>query len=809
MFVKKNIAVSLIVMAALSASIVYADNTSPADNPNNALGQVQFSGYASTDKSERGLFTTDFIVPLYYSSNKDTLLYFNPKDTISTPFANEIHQGAGIRHIFDDSFILGFNAFFDRRQDYIDDTYVWNSQAGVGLEYLSQPLDLRTNWYKPTTRYKILGGAGPQTNTYEFTNTSLVEIPGATQENIVEPLQGLDFEAGVPVFDKYTKTRLYLGGYFYQSRLNKDVNGFRARTETKLTQWLALDTTFNSKVGNTNEFYGGLRVNLAFDLFNLFGRHGRSFFSTPSNPEANNNYLEDRIFDRVVRDIDIQSRSFTRSSGTPINNGAPVTVANLVYVNNTNSTGTQNGTLQNPYLTISQGVAAAVGGKWVYVEGQGAANYAGGIILTNSVVLWGSGYNGGFSGLAVSGAYPVVSGGTNGVALANNNTVMGLKIQGASNDGIKFAKGTTLTGTIQDNIITGNASDGIDLSGNNVGMSNFVISNNTVTSNGQQGVYGTTTNVGVGVGSVGIDLSNNSSTMTNFTISGNTVLYNGNAGLDLSFNSGSMTGFNISNNTVHDNCTTTISTVSIGDVILGYNLDLNYGSQISLSHNSGLMNDFTISNNILSANGSFSYNLNQEPSINGINSTTTTASDAAIALGANSGTMSNFIISNNISLNNTAGYLWNSFNSYYGNAGITLSANSNTITGFNISNNIFSSNEGGGSGVDLSNNSGTISGVTFLSNTITNNGENGVLLSNSGPGSMSNINFGNGATGGDNSIYGNNISSSGYYDFNNNSGISVPAKDNWWGQSGGPIAGQIHNAGASTTDTSNPLSSAP
>ena len=62
------------------------------------------------------LFSLDFIVPVYYSSNKETLLFYNPKDTYSTPDNNEFHQGLGIRHIFNNSYILGMNVFFDRRQ---------------------------------------------------------------------------------------------------------------------------------------------------------------------------------------------------------------------------------------------------------------------------------------------------------------------------------------------------------------------------------------------------------------------------------------------------------------------------------------------------------------------------------------------------------------------------------------------------------------------------------------------------------------------------------------------------------------------
>jgi hypothetical protein len=72
---------------------------------------------------------------------------------------------------------------------------------------------------------------------YAFGSTSL-----QYWENKEEPLQGLDFELGGPVFDRCTRTRAYVGGFFYQSRLAKDVNGFRFRTETSLTPWFSLDT---------------------------------------------------------------------------------------------------------------------------------------------------------------------------------------------------------------------------------------------------------------------------------------------------------------------------------------------------------------------------------------------------------------------------------------------------------------------------------------------------------------------------------------------------------------------------------------
>ncbi len=229
---------------------------------NNSPVKVQISAYGSNEKSQRGIFTTDFIVPLYYPQDKNTLVFFNPKYTYTTPSADEVNQGIGLRHIFNDSFILGLNAFFDRR---LSHSGKWYSQAGLGLEYLSHPLDVRLNWYKPLTRSKMVD------TTYGFGSTSLIKY-----YNKEEPLQGLDFEIGIPVFDQYTRTRLYLGGFFYQSRLSKDVNGFRARTETSLTKWLSFDTTFKSKTDGQTEFYGGVRVILPFEWTNLFGKKSKN-----------------------------------------------------------------------------------------------------------------------------------------------------------------------------------------------------------------------------------------------------------------------------------------------------------------------------------------------------------------------------------------------------------------------------------------------------------------------------------------------------------------------------------------------------
>ena len=373
------------------------DNTATFLSTNSAPVRVQVSAYAGDDNSEKGLFSTDFIVPLYYPQDKNTLVFYNPKYTYTDPEANEVNQGIGIRHIFDDSFILGANTFFDRRES---NSGNWFSQAGVGFEYLSNPLDMRLNWYKPTTGAKEVGEPS-----YGFGSTSLIEY-----DNKEEPMQGEDFEIGVPVLDKYTKTRLYVGGYFYQSQSGQNMNGFRARTETSLTHWLSIDTTFNSNINNRTEIYGGLRVSIPFDLADIFSRKNRKE-SSASSSASTNTYLEDRIFDRVVRDIDVQTKTST------VQHDAPGAFGNIIYVNNTAASG-GNGTLQSPYASLTQAFNdpryTAPGGATIYINNPvSAATYTGGLTLANNVVFWGSGYNGGFNGLTVSGIYPVINGGGN------------------------------------------------------------------------------------------------------------------------------------------------------------------------------------------------------------------------------------------------------------------------------------------------------------------------------------------------------------------------------------------------------------
>ncbi|QAT16371.1 hypothetical protein BU251_00785 [Candidatus Velamenicoccus archaeovorus] len=489
------------------------DAGSSPNDPSAAPVKIYISSYATNKKNERGLFTTDFIVPLYYSSGKDTLFFFDPKYTATTPEANEINQGLGLRHIFNDSFILGVNVFFDRRQSHAGK---WYSQAGLGLEYLSYPLDIRLNWYKPLTAAKVVDDG------YAFGSTSL-----QYWENKEEPLQGLDFELGGPVFDRCTRTRAYVGGFFYQSRLAKDVNGFRFRTETSLTPWFSLDTIVDAKAGGKVEFMGGVRFIFPFDWGNI--SKGKRRIAAPATA---NSYVEDRIFERVVRDLDIQSATSKKQED--------VSGMETIFADNSNTSGTEDGTLACPWNTLDEALNdsryVGQGGtaKVIYVaQGDGtAAGYTGNYVLADDTTLWGSGYDGGYKGISAPG-YPVIDGGGAGnvVTLGHTNVLMGVRIQ----NGYYGVYAESVSVTIKNNVFTDNVSNGIDIK-TYTGSPACEISSNTATGNGY-----------------GIYLRSYNSSAPSYTVSANTVTDNTNNGIVLqSFDSSAITS-SVSGNTMSDN----------------------------------------------------------------------------------------------------------------------------------------------------------------------------------------------------------------------------------------------------------------
>ncbi|MFC1804238.1 right-handed parallel beta-helix repeat-containing protein [Candidatus Omnitrophota bacterium] len=689
--------------------------------------------FAGGGSSSRGIFYLDYLLPLYYSEDQTTLLFFNPKVNIFYPSSDEQNLGVGFRKSFLDKFILGLHFFWDRKSSPANAEH---RQLGYGAEFLSQHLDLRFNYYNPLTSAQCV-----DTN-YELGGTSLVQF-----NQLEESLEGFDFEIGGPLLEKYTRTRFYAGGFFYQSKLAKDVNGARLRTETNFLDWLSLDTTIDLRSCGEVEFTAGIRVTIPLELGRILYEedpHEENPFKTIPRDSP----TKERLFERVVRDIDVQT------SANPIPVKSDVSGIEMIYVDNTAAAG-GDGSLTTPYNTLAAALASARyignGGtaNYVYVfRGNGTyTGYQGNFTLDDNVTLWGSGYDGGCKGIPVLG-YPIIDGNNSGnvITLADNNTIMGCQIQGSGDD-------TWLAGIYGINVSAANINHNNIIDNGDTGIflkftdalrhSDFIFTGNTVSGNGAGGIF---------------MFNQAAGTISDFTFTGNTVTENTGVGIYM---------YNDGGGTISD-FTFTGNTLS-GNTLVGAIYFFNY--------NASTISDFTFTGNTIIAN----------PLVSGI----------ALDNFNDGNSVSDFTFTDNTISGNTYGILFDNF-SFAGDASAVsdFTFTGNTITG-NANNGVYL--------VNLELASGTFSDFTFTGNTITGNTQNGILL-DKGLGAISGINLGNGSAGGNNSLYDNGDGST-YFDINNDSGIDLlSAQYNWWGQAE-PDSDQF--GGDNTVDYTQPLASAP
>ena len=169
--------------------------------------------------------------------------------------------------------------------------------------------------------------------------------------------------------------------------------------------------------------------------------------------------------------------------------------------------------------------------------------------------------------------------------------------------------------------------------------------------------------------------------------------------------------------------------------------------------------------------------------------------------------ITNTFTGNSISGNGTGVYMPNAIVTTSSNSPISTADISDTFTGNSIS--------GNSGGVSISYGSGWnyVSTVTTKllmqeNKIIANGGVGGVFVDfNSFQGTFTG-DLGGGSLGsaGNNSFYGN---TGGDLKFNN-TGTTISAEHNWWGQPGGPVSGQVITSGTGTNvDSANPLPVAP
>ncbi|MBI4826884.1 MAG: hypothetical protein HY807_10780 [Nitrospirae bacterium] len=478
----------LMVMMAvifLASPDVFSKPLTNADNPWQGKARP---GFMVGDGEVENDYFIDLLMPMW--GNNNALFFFNPHFRYDDNDGNEENLGLGYRRfIMDGKAIVGGNLFWDSMRSENNFRY---EQIGLGLEAMSDIVDLRANIYYPygTTKERL-----NSIDKYEFGNTGLL-----VHEGYEEAMSGADAEVGVlvPVISDTVETRVFGGGYWYDSSMVDSVKGWKVRAEIRPMQILNINIEVKDDDIRSATFIGGY-LDLPFSFGDMLaGENPFKGASKLTGFGTGTRSLKERMTDKVVRDRHIVAVAQPDEDTKRVldENGEPI---EMIYVNSDNDAA-GNGTYANPYQDIADapGDVRYLDGAWVYVfcddNEAGCTQNDVSIELMDNMVLWGQGYRHAVYGIG-GGVHPILDGiGSGGpvVTLADNNEVMGLTLQ----NGTKGILGYDIQNTNihHNNIINNNGDDsGIhienefnDVSGMHL---TYRFDNNVITDNYGDGLY--------------------------------------------------------------------------------------------------------------------------------------------------------------------------------------------------------------------------------------------------------------------------------------------------------------------------------
>jgi len=225
------------------------------------------------------------VQPLLGTQNKETVIFTQARAS-GRDYRNIYNLGLGARRVFQDSYLLGANIFYDY-QDYHQ-----HHRAGVGFEAITDH-----------------GLEGRLNNYIKVSNIRTIE-ENAGGLNYEEVANGCDWEIGGPL-PYIQPLKLYGGGYWYAFEKFPNKYGWKMRAEydpVKYTRFVfeMFDDNKRNDVGY--RFEGALTLALTsfhpMDILNDLKDTKEAF------PKID---LKEKILNRVVRDFDITVISSTQT----------------------------------------------------------------------------------------------------------------------------------------------------------------------------------------------------------------------------------------------------------------------------------------------------------------------------------------------------------------------------------------------------------------------------------------------------------------------------------------------------------------
>lgn len=449
--IRKNFLVCSSVLA-LSAPALAQDGREPLWEP--VIDFTLKSG------DERTLGTVSLMAPL--AQDEKTLVFADIRTVVSDQDTFEGNVGIGIRNIAG-PVITGAYGFWDTRMSEHDNVF---QQITAGAEVIGEKWEARANLYTPVGEEEKLAYTDP--TTVSLSGTRLFLQDGRVFETA---LQGFDVEFGraLPILEN---ARAYLGYYRFHGDNVADVNGYRARIEADIGDWVEIGAERQfSDTERGNAVFGEIRVRYPFGGWTK-GSERRKGMSP----------LQRRMMSPVVRDIDIVTTAKPKADPVPAEtvNGED---ANIYFVDNTAAAG-GDGSREHPFNTLAGAQGAAGAYDTIYVlEGDGTTtSQDAGITLDDEGQrLLGSGVSLTLDAsriripegvarpadldnlvLVPAAANPVITntGGDGITVSADNVEVAGLTVDGAAQDGIAItadgAAQSAMNVSVSDVTVTGN-----------------------------------------------------------------------------------------------------------------------------------------------------------------------------------------------------------------------------------------------------------------------------------------------------------------------------------------------------------------
>ena len=342
--------------------------------------------------------------------------------------------------------ILGANVYYDYRETEHGRQV---QSAGLGVEYLSDWVDARANYYLPEnhtetvedtksrphpsrTRSTPVGRSLcvrqhdlPERHFYKAVTTTEIKQHFIQYE---EAMEGCDAELGVrlpiPAVMDYADVKVFGGFYHYNRDFGlDDLNGFKGRVEIKAMPSLYLDAEmFDSKELTGHDYYLGARMSVPFDVANI--SKGRNPFEGAIDGmriQKQKTTIASRLTEMVMRDLHVQTeyseateevepsaRRRRRPRLRTARKSATTLATDVIFVNQDTGNDGNPGTIELPVAQIPTGIAR---GSNVFVMAT-VGPYLVNLQIGKNVNLMGQGFPIGNDGKYLNGdsRYAVIKG---------------------------------------------------------------------------------------------------------------------------------------------------------------------------------------------------------------------------------------------------------------------------------------------------------------------------------------------------------------------------------------------------------------